>query len=53
MIAELLEELRARGIELRANGPTLRVLGSKGAYSAAIRARLLAQQARDPRTPSA
>ena len=44
MIAELLEELRARGIELHANGATLRVVGSKGAYSAAIRARLLASK---------
>ena len=44
MIAELLEELRARGIELRASGATLRVVGSKGAYSAAIRARLLASK---------
>jgi hypothetical protein len=44
MIAELLVELRARGIELHANGATLRVVGSKGAYSAAIRARLLANK---------
>ena len=44
MIAELLVERRARGIELHANGATLRVVGSKGAYTAAIRARLLANK---------
>jgi hypothetical protein len=44
VIAELIEELRARGIELRASGATLRVVGSRGAYSAAIRARILANK---------
>ena len=42
MIAELLEELRGRGIELRVDGTRLRVLGEKSAYSPALRAKLLA-----------
>jgi TubC N-terminal docking domain len=42
MIAELLGELRAAGIELRLEGDRLRVFGSRTGYSAALRAKLLA-----------
>jgi hypothetical protein len=45
VIAALLGELRARGVELCADGPKLRVLGPPGAYSSALRARLLANKA--------
>jgi hypothetical protein len=45
VIAALLGELRRRGVELQADGPKLRVFGPAGAYSSALRARLLANKA--------
>ena len=44
MSAALLQELRARGLELRADGTTLRVFGPPGAYTPALRAQLLSSK---------
>ncbi len=44
MSAALLRELRARGLELRADGATLRVFGPPGAYTPNLRAQLLSSK---------